>query len=273
MDDRLLILGHNGYVGSYLTDYFKSNIIYNDNICNTDNLIEFIKKNNIKYIVNAAAFTKLNLCEQNKERAFQVNVSAIKNMLKKLQTFSYYPKFIQISSDQIFDGTNFKEYIVDECPVPICYYSFTKAVSEEIVKCYQNGLIIRTSRIFGNRKSKKTNGIDFIFNQIKQNDKIEVFENMYQRPTHLYDIAKFIETALYNDYIGIWHVVGKDIMNRIDIANSICKLLNKKCKIIPIWTSFGYKDSSNNFYFILSSNSKNCIEGMSLEEGLHVNYI
>ncbi|MBN2782241.1 MAG: NAD(P)-dependent oxidoreductase, partial [Campylobacterales bacterium] len=146
---NILVTGSNGQVGSeikelslnypyrfYFTD--KSELDITDN----DALRKFIIQNNIDTIINCAAYTAVDKAENEKELADKINHLAVKNLAMLSNEFGI--KLIHISTDYVFDGTNFKPYTEDDKVNPQSVYGQTKLDGERAIVEYnlKNSIII-----------------------------------------------------------------------------------------------------------------------------------
>ncbi|MFC1730007.1 SDR family oxidoreductase [candidate division KSB1 bacterium] len=95
-------------------------------------------------VIHAAALVGAKECEEEKEKAYKINVEGTYNIAKACQKHNI--KLVFISTDTIFDGErgNYKE---EDTPNPINYYSLTKLMGECFVKMLNSYIIIRTSFI------------------------------------------------------------------------------------------------------------------------------
>ncbi len=101
---------------------------------------QIIKKINPDVIIHAAALVGTKECEDNRERAWNVNVEGTQNIVKAARNLK--KRLIFISSAAVFDGNkgNYKEIDV---PTPSFYYAVTKIAAEQAVRTLENYVIVR----------------------------------------------------------------------------------------------------------------------------------
>lgn len=180
--NKILITGGSGILGRELVKYCEINKInyYSpiSSICNIEEL-ESVKNTVFKYspniIIHAAAFVDTIGCEENIEKAINLNIIGTCNLIK---CCTKEIKFVYISSEYVFSG-NKGLYSIDDRLDPINTYGKTKAASEYIVSILENYQIIRVPFI------KKIHS--------------EVFNNQYCSRYLVNEVpSKIINNILYN---------------------------------------------------------------------------
>ena len=152
---KVLITGSQGQLGKELLKNIHHDIevISADrktfNLLDLKNCREFIFENRPDWIINAAAYTAVDLAEEEEEKAILINGEAptiIANALKKTGG-----KLLHISTDFVFDGESSRPYKIDDEPNPINIYGKSKLLSEQYIKKYCNKFIIfRISTLYSN---------------------------------------------------------------------------------------------------------------------------
>jgi dTDP-4-dehydrorhamnose reductase len=172
-------------------------------------------------------------CEENYENAFKINTWSIAQTIDIIKTNKLDIRLIYFSSDYVFEGTK-----GNYCPLdslnPKTNYGRTKALAEQHLQ--DSGLnfkIIRTSAVMGPRAPFYT----WLLNAINNEDRIEVFNNVYFTPTpinFLYDmIVEVIEH--YDDVVdNLLHIVGERRLSRLAFAEIVNTFFVKKAKLIPV---------------------------------------
>lgn len=104
-------------------------------------LIEsYIKKHQPEYIIHLAALASIPQCEEQKNKAWEINVEWTRNLLKIAQE-NEITKFLYLQSACIFSWEN-APYNENSIPNPKHYYGFTKVIAEEIVKSFDSTKMI-----------------------------------------------------------------------------------------------------------------------------------
>lgn len=186
-------------------------------ITNKTELDYIIKRYNPNTIINAAAVTNVDFCEDNKAECWQVNVEALNYLTQISNELNIH--LIHISTDFIFDGLT-GNYSEDDAPNPVSYYGLSKLEGEKFVQSNANKwTIIRTVLVYGLTESRSRSNIVLWVKQSLENNKpINVVDDQYRTPTLVEDLAEVCVYAAENEKEGIYHVSGKDFMSIYDIA-------------------------------------------------------
>jgi len=238
---RVLILGINGQLGTAFSDYVsryysvinrESEDFVDIDITDRSALNKIISTTSPDYLINCAAVTNVDLCERDKELAYDVNVNGIKNIISST---SNDVKIIHISTDYIFDG-NKKLYTETDPPNPLSYYGKTKLESENILRgSNRNYLIIRTSVIFG---ASHNNFYRWVLESLSNGKEISVVTDQVSNPTWTWSLSEAIYKSIISNLEGVYHYAGEEIISRYDFAKKIAKRNNlDPNKIKPILTS------------------------------------
>ncbi len=149
--------------------------------------------------INLVALTNVDLCEKEPGLAKLINVTSTKNIANLCrQTDSY---LIHISTDQLYNGEGpHKEENV--CPINV--YAKTKLESEaEAMKC--NSIVLRTNFVGRSINSKRKSFTDWILNEIKNERKIKLFDDVIFSPLHMNKISELIDYLIHNKFKGVFN--------------------------------------------------------------------
>jgi dTDP-4-dehydrorhamnose reductase len=163
-------------------------------------------------VVNAAAFTAVDLAETEPERAMTINgtgAGAVAAAAKALNV-----PVIQLSTDYVFDGTKATPYIESDLALPTGVYGASKLAGEQAVAAAgANHAILRTSWVYA------PHGKNFVLTMLRlgaTRDMLTVVADQMGCPTYAPDIAAGIITVARNllarpddaDLRGIFHMAG-----------------------------------------------------------------
>lgn len=249
---KLLIIGASGQVGGALlrcapkdwdvvgtySGKPKPNLIHLD-VSNRDEVFEVFEKMRPDVAILTAAFTNVDLCETDRERADAVNVNGPQNVCDV--SVKYGSKMVYISTDYVFDGEK-GPYREDDAPNPLGHYAWTKLEGERITAFTPDHLIIRTTGVY----SADPDSLNFVMQLIKRlgaGESMRVPKDQYGNPTLADNLAEGIMALLALGKTGIYNVAGSDFMDRYSFALLIADLFGlDKTLVSPIDTqSLGQK--------------------------------
>src|SRR5215475_3946431 len=138
--------------------------------------------------INAAAFTKVDLCESQPDRAFLINAEAPHVVAEVCGEKN--ARLIHISTDYVFDGAKHEPYMEEDEAKPISVYGESKLAGEKNVLGVQNqNLVVRVSWVFG---PDRPSFIDAMIQQAQANDEVDAVADKFSTPTYTLDIAEML---------------------------------------------------------------------------------
>ena len=256
----ILITGVNGMLGKALsTELLKSHTIigldtdkknlgdsdieyYECDITDINILKRNTKEISPELIINCAAYTNVDGCETNKEKAHLVNVIGMHNIIEFAR--EKQAAVFQISTDYVFDGTKgpYSEYDITN---PINYYGETKLDAE--LELIQSGLvwtIIRTNVLFSTSLTDKSSFVSWVFQKLSNNEKIFVVNDQFCNPTSVYHMVGAISDMIKQKAHGIYHYAGKNYLNRFEFALQIADTYNLDNRLINKTTTRSLKQKA-----------------------------
>lgn len=155
----------------------------------TGNAIEkgFIPQK-ITWVINCAAYTKVDQAESEEELAKAVNAEGAKNVARATRKIG--AKLIHISTDYVYDGLGKTPYTEGMAVNPISVYGKTKLAGEEAVqKEMTKYYIIRTSWLYG---SKGPSFVNKIAKAMNEKEELSIVNDQWGTPTCAMDLAQAI---------------------------------------------------------------------------------
>jgi dTDP-4-dehydrorhamnose reductase len=144
-------------------------------------------------LINAAAYHKVELCEQYPDRAFAVNAVGAAHVAQAAAAVR--ARCVYISTDYVFDGENPQGYSEDHPVDPVNLYGLSKAAGEWAVRIADEGsLVVRASALFGHAGSSGKGG-NFVENMLAKalaGQPISVVDDQFTAPTCTRDMAERI---------------------------------------------------------------------------------
>ena len=240
----ILVTGSNGQVGCELKSLHRKNQEYNWvfadksnlDISDKSNIEVFVVKYSIGIIINCAAFTNVELAEDNFELSNLVNNLGVENL--SLISKKYKIKLIHLSTDSVFGGDIKMPYKEDSAFDPLNIYSKTKLAGErQLISINpQNSIILRTSWVYSEYGS---NFLNTMLRKLSTEDQIGVVCDQIGTPTYAKDLAEVIIKILSqidNRNVEIYHYSNEGHASWYDFAVEINSIVKTRCKIKKIKT-------------------------------------
>jgi len=242
--NNILVTGGNGQLGSEIKRiaplYKDLNFVFTDvdtlDITDEGALDKFVESQNIKYIINCAAYTAVDKAEDESELCYKINRDAVRNIAVVAKKHS--AKVIHISTDYVFDGTKKTPYVETDPVSPKSVYGKSKMEGEQaLTATCRDSIIIRTAwlySIYGN------NFVKTMIKLGKERDSLNVVADQTGTPTNAADLAKSIIKIIEADKFtpGIYHFSNMGITTWYEFTVEIHRIAGiTTCKVNPITTA------------------------------------
>ena len=231
---KLLITGGNGQLGRAINNLYADRedieCINTDvgelDITNLEEVIEFVDKCRPYAIVNCAAHTAVDLCEDQVDAAYKINAIGPRNLSIAAEKFGC--KIMQISTDYVFSGNASRPYTEFDAPAPQGVYGASKLAGENFVKEFSSKyFIIRTAWLYGDGK----NFVKTMLRLAEERDEIGVVYDQVGSPTSTFELAKAMDSLLFTDNYGTFHGTCEGTCSWADFAEEIFRLAGKNVKV------------------------------------------
>ncbi|MCF6240412.1 MAG: dTDP-4-dehydrorhamnose reductase [Bacteroidales bacterium] len=261
---NVLVTGAYGQLGKeleYLFNNYEDLVFYGTDIdsldiTNKEAVKKYISENKIDFIVNCAAYTAVDLAEDEQEKAYQVNSDAA-GILAEIADIQCIG-FITISTDYVFDGRFFKPLSEKQTPNPVSVYGKSKYEGEKKAILKNTfSIIIRTSWLYSPHGK---NFVKTILSLSKERDELSVVFDQIGTPTFARDLAQaIIEILLHSSedfrkYSGIYHFSNEGVCSWYDFAHQIIKLSGNNCKISAVTSDKFPTKAERPYYSVLNKN-------------------
>jgi dTDP-4-dehydrorhamnose reductase len=187
-------------------------------------------------LINCAAATNVDNCENNEELAFKVNSIGPRNLA--IASAAIDAKLVQVSTDYVFSGVGDKPLTEYDITSPCSVYGKTKLLGEIYVREFSSKyFIVRTAWLYG------CVGNNFVYTmRTLGNEKIyiNVVNDQRGNPTNANDLAYHILKLIETEEYGVYHCTGNGECTWYEFAKVIIKLSGEKCEVKPC-TSDEYK--------------------------------
>lgn len=186
-------------------------------------------------IVNAAAYTAVDLCETNEAVAELVNGAAVKHIAEAAR--SVQAKLIHISTDYVFAGDQVAGYTEDYADrQPVNAYGRSKLAGELAIAAtatpdWNNWYIIRTAWLYG---TGGKNFVDTIVAASQTKDRLKVVNDQVGSPTYVVDLATQVKYIIEHAMpFGIYHATNMGTCSWYEFAKAIVELTGRPTTVEP----------------------------------------
>ncbi|MGB0880004.1 MAG: SDR family oxidoreductase, partial [Polaribacter sp.] len=187
-------------------------------------------------IINTAAMTHVDVCEDNKSGCDTLNIDVVKILVEVSEEI--HAHIIHLSTDFIFDGKK-GYYKETDTPNPLSYYGLSKLKSEEILTHSSiDYTILRTILVYGKVLDMSRNNIVLWVRQmLSEGKEITIVDDQYRMPTYVEDLAMACKISMDKKATGIYHISSNKLLSIYEIAQQIATVFELDKNLIkPIST-------------------------------------
>lgn len=235
---KILVTGCNGQLGKAIQKEYESEaveLILTDvaDLDITDNaqVLQFVREHKPQVIMNCAAHTAVDLCEEQWDLAYRINAIGPRNLaIAATQTGA---KLMHISTDYVFSGDGDHPYTEFDPVGPTSAYGKTKLEGERFVQQFaKNYFIIRTAWLYGDGK----NFVKTMLKLSETRDNVSVVKDQFGSPTSAAELAKMMHHLEPTENYGLFHGTCEGSCSWADFADEIFRLAGLSTKVNHITT-------------------------------------
>lgn len=184
-------------------------------------------------LLNCAAFTQVDLCETERDRAVQANITGPRNLA--LSAASHGCLLVHLSSDYVFDGQRPppEPYLEGDPTGPLSWYGRTKLEGElAIAGITERHIIVRTAWLYGRH------GPNFLHKILKlalspQIPEFKVVDDQFGSPTWSYRLAQQLARLLETGGRGIYHASAEGHCTWFELARAFLERMGVEKPLRP----------------------------------------
>ena len=239
------VLGASGQLGSDIVRAAKElrkvetlALTRNDlDVCDLASIPKILADREFNVLVNCASYHKTDEVEEHASEAFRINAHAVGVMAKTCK--AYGARFVQVSTDYVFDGDSTRPYVETDAASPVNVYGASKLLGEKLaLREYADGtLIARVASLFGvaGSSGKGGNFVETILRKAKGSGEVRVVNDVTMTPTSTADAARVILKLLQKDAVaGTYHVVNSGAATWCEFAQHIMEEAGIRAKVVPV---------------------------------------
>ena len=239
---KALVTGGNGQLAQSLKDVVNHqdelDVDFQDlpdlDITNKQQLESYFSNNELDYCINCAAYTAVDLAEEQSDLAYAVNAEGPKYLAEVCQ--KHQVTLIHISTDFVFDGQKRIPYLETDAPNPLSVYGASKLQGERsIQETTEAYFIVRTSWLYSEY------GKNFMKTMLSLSEtlnEISVVSDQIGSPTYAGDLAEVLIQIVLSSSTnyGVYHYSNSGTISWYDFAVEIFKQFGKTIEVKPIKT-------------------------------------
>jgi dTDP-4-dehydrorhamnose reductase len=253
---KILLLGHKGMLGNDLLVQLgmQHDVIGMDkeeiDITSAVECNKAIADGNPDIVINAAAYTNVDGCEDHQDECLAVNAEAVKNIAGACRERNI--GIVHFSTDYVFDGMGSEPYREDHACNPINAYGSSKLAGERYLQTLSdNYLLIRTAWLYGK------NGKNFVRTILQKAESIhclEVVDDQIGSPTYTKDLAAAVDFLIDRNIKGVFHLTNRGVCSWFQFA---VRILQESAitdvQVIPVKSDKLTRPAKRPLYSVLSN--------------------
>ena len=183
-------------------------------------------------VVNAAAFTNVDLCETETGAAYAANALGPANLARACERVG--ASILHVSTNYVFDGGQERPYEPFDAARPVSAYGRTKLAGEELVMRLTNRwTVVRTAGVYGRGR----NFVRTMLRVAAERDVLKVKDDEFVSPTYARDLAGGIIQIIEAREYGLYHLTNAGSCSWYEFTREIFRLKGVETELVPIPTS------------------------------------
>lgn len=257
---RVTIFGASGLLGHALLEHCSRDEVTalssrDADIRDARRVRGILKQSHPEWILLAAAYTNVDLCETNQDMAFAVNRDGAVNVANAANETG--ARLLFVSSDYVFDGEKGFPYNIDDPRNPRSVYGRTKAEAElRLLELMPHCCIARTSWLFGAAGKCFP---DTILNLAASRPSLDVVDDQRGSPTYATDLARALIDLCRKNASGIFHVTNAGDCTWFEFAREIFREAGLSTQVRPVSSLQMARPAPRPAYSVLSPASLNAL--------------
>ncbi len=216
---KIVLVGANGQLGSDLVKVLPGRghdlvpLTHADvEVTDAASVEAMMQEHGPDIVLNMAAFHKVDVCEEEIEKTFAVNVYGVRNLA--LACRAHDAALVHMSTDYVFGGdrTRAAPYVETDAPAPINVYGVSKLAGEYLVRyLLERYFIFRVTGLYGvaGSSGKGGNFVELMLRLASEGKDIRVVDDQRMTPTYTVDLAQQIAVVIEAEHYGLYHATSQ----------------------------------------------------------------
>lgn len=231
----ILVVGAKGMLGRDLMELLGDRAMGVDideiDITSIESVFKVVSELKPRVVINCAAYTDVDGCETNIEKAMEVNGEGVAYLAMACRENGAL--LVQVSTDYVFDGGKGSPYQEYDAVNPLSVYGESKLAGEMNASSCPEHLIVRTQWLYG------LHGKNFVETMLRlgaEKDRLTVVDDQIGSPTWTVDLAKAIIALVDKGCRGIYHAANRDFCSWNSFAKAIFEESGLSVAVDPMTT-------------------------------------
>ncbi len=184
-------------------------------------------------VIHAAAWTAVDLCESNPDRAYVANGLAVRWIAEACRQTSAH--LVTVSTDYVFDGSLARPYHEWDEPNPASAYGRSKLAGErEALSAGIGAGVVRTSWVCGEHGN---NMVKTILRLANEHDHLSFVDDQRGHPTFTQDLATALRRVAIDRRAGLYHITNQGAVSWFEFAQAVMEAAgHEPSRVHPVAT-------------------------------------
>lgn len=234
-------------------------------IANSEDVDRLFKKYSPTLLLNCAAHTGVDLCEDEPDKANAINGEGPGYLARAAQ--KYGTRLVHFSTDFVFDGQSDRPYRPDDHPHPISAYGASKLLGEKRIQEVNppDWLIVRTAWLFG----RHGNCFPQTMVKLAQAGRpLRVVNDQMGSPTSTADLAVATLQLIDHQASGLFHITNEGVTSWYEFARAAVQEFGVEADLAPLttaeWVKLRPKQARRPMYSVLDAHKYEAVTGKTL---------